>query len=98
MSVLSQPDVSRQYAKNYVSTHVDFSELAAKDPKHAVIARHNSSGIHPVLVFLDAQGKEVARVRGGFRSPEDALLLDRFVSGKHYRKMDFPAFKAAQKS
>ncbi len=98
MSVLSQPDVSRQYAKNYVSTHVDFSELAAKDPKHAVIARHNSSGIHPVLVFLDAQGKEVARVRGGFRSPEDALLLDRFVSGKHYRKMNFPAFKAAQKS
>jgi len=98
VSVLSQPDVSRQYAKNYVSTHVDFSELAEQDPKHAVIARHNSSGVHPVLVFLDAQGKEVVRIRRGLKGTEDALLLDRFVSGKHYRKMDFSAFTAAQKS
>ena len=98
MSVLSQPDVSRQFAKNYLSVHIDSGELSVDDPRRAVIERHNSSELHPVLVFLDAAGKEVARIKGGLKSREDALLLDRFVSEKHYLKTDYSGFKAAQRS
>jgi len=98
VSVLSKPEVSSKYAKNYVAAHVDFGEIEADDPpQQAMIKRYNSRQLRPLLVFLDAQGKEVARVARGLKSVEDALLLDRFVSGRHYRKIDFPGFKAAQR-
>jgi hypothetical protein len=89
------PEVSQQYVKHYVSVHVDLGELAENDARQAIVKRHNSRAIHPVLVFLDAQGKEVARIKGGLKSKDDALLLDRFVSGKHYNTEDYSRFKAA---
>ena len=100
MSVLSKPEVSAKFIKHYVGAHADFGELEMDDddPRHAMVKRHNPRKLRPVLVFLDGQGKEVARLTGGLRSADDALLLDRFVTEKHYRKSDFPAFKAAQRS
>lgn len=95
MSVLSLPEVSKVFSKNYVSVHVDEGEMAKDDPRHAVAKRHNSKGYHPTMVFLDASGKEVARVSGGLRTKEDAFLLDRYISGKHYLKGDFRSFKSA---
>lgn len=99
MSVLRKPEVSAKFVKNYVGAHADFGELELddNDPRHAMVKRHNPRRLRPVLVFLDDQGKEVARLTGGLKSSEDALLLDRFVSEKHYRKSDFSGFKAAQR-
>lgn len=97
MSVLLAPEVSSRFLKNYVAAHVDFGEIATGDPRQAMVKRHNNGQLRPMIVFLDAQGKEVARV-AGLRSKDEALLLDRFVSEKHYRKSDFSAFKAAQRS
>ena len=97
MSVLSIPEVSRQYSKNYLAAHVDFGEIKASDPAQDMVERHNKSQLRPLLIFLDAQGKEVVRISGGLKSREDALLLDRFVSGKHYTKTNFSGFKAAQR-
>lgn len=100
MSVLRKPEVTARFSKNYIGAHADFGELEMDDddPRHAMVKRHNAAKLRPVLVFLDSQGKEVARLRGGLKSTEDALLLDRFVSEKHYRKSDFSTFKAAQRS
>jgi thioredoxin-related protein len=97
--VLKDPEVSAKYIRNYIGAHADFGELELddKDPRHAMVQRHNPRKLRPVLVFLDGQGKEVARLSGGLKSKEDALLLDRFVTEKHYRKSDFPAFKAARR-
>lgn len=99
MSVLSKPEVSAKFIKHYVGAHADFGELEMDDddPRHAMVKRHNPRKLRPVLVFLDGQGKEVARLTGGLKTVEDALLLDRFVTEKHYRKSDFSAFKAAQR-
>lgn len=98
MSVLRKPEVSAKFIKNYVGAHADFGELDLddNDPRHAMVRRHNPRKLRPVLVFLDAQGKEVARLSGGLKSAEDALLLDRFVSEKHYRKTGFSSFRAEQ--
>ena len=100
MSVLRKPEVSAKFIRNYVGAHADFGELELddNDPRHAMVKRHNPRKLRPVLVFLDGEGREVARLSGGLKSAEDALLLDRFVSGKHYRKSDFSGFRAAQKS
>ena len=99
MRVLKDPEVSARYLRNYIGAHADFGELEMDDddPRHAMVKRHNPRKLRPVLVFLDGQGKEVARLSGGLRSTEDALLLDRFVAEKNYRKSDFSAFKAAQR-
>ncbi|MDA8255917.1 MAG: hypothetical protein M0Z99_09825 [Betaproteobacteria bacterium] len=99
MSVLSKPEVRAKFIKHYVGAHADFGELEMDDddPRHAMVKRHNPRKLRPVLVFLDRQGKEVARLTGGLKTVEDALLLDRFVTGKHYRKSDFSAFRVAQR-
>ncbi len=99
MSVLRKPEVSAKFVKHYVGAHADFVELDMddNDPRHAMVQRHNPRKLRPVLVFLDGQGKEVARLSGGLKSAEDALLLDRFVSEKHYQKTSYSRFKAAQR-
>jgi len=98
--VLKDPEVSAKFIKNYIGAHADFGELELddKDPRHAMVQRHNPRKLRPVLVFLDARGKEVARLSGGLKSAADALLLDRFVSEKHYQKTNFSDFRAAQRS
>lgn len=85
--------------RNYVGAHADFGELDLddEDPRHAMVQRHNPRKLRPMLVFLDGQGKEVTRFTGRLNSAEEALLLDRFVAEKHYRKTNFPSFKAAQR-
>lgn len=98
MSVLQTPEVKARYSKNYVGAHADFAELELddKDPGHAMVQRHNRRKMRPVLVFLDHSGNEVARRTGKLKDKEEALLLDRYVSGRHYLKSDFPEFRAAE--
>ena len=99
MSVLRKPEVTAKFNRNYIAAHADFGELDLddNDPRHAMVRRHNPRKLRPVLVFLDGQGKEVARLTGGLKTTEDALLLDRFVSERHYQKTSFSGFKAAHR-
>lgn len=99
MSVLQQPEVKAKYIKHYIGAHADFGELDLDedDTRHAMVQRHNPRKLRPMLVFLDGRGKEVARFTGRLSSAEEALLLDRFVSEKHYRKSSFADFRAAQR-
>lgn len=100
MSVLKKPEVTAKYSRHFLGAHADFGELELddKDPLHAMVKRHNPRKLRPVLVFLDGAGKEVARLTGGLKTVDDALLLDRYVAEKHYLKGgDFSAFKRAQK-
>jgi hypothetical protein len=95
--VLRNPEVSAKYMKHYIGVHADFAELQLDDddPRHATIQRFNPRKWRPVTVFLDAGGKEVARHVGRINSKEEALLLDRFITEKHYLKTDFKTFRAA---
>jgi len=98
--VLKKPEVTAKYSRHFLGAHADFGELELddKDPLHAMVKRHNPRKLRPVLVFLDGTGKEVARLTGGLKTIDDALLLDRYVAEKHYLKGgDFSAFKRAQK-
>jgi thioredoxin-related protein len=100
VSVLKKPEVTAQFSKHYLAAHADFGELELddKDPLHEMVKRHNPRKLRPVLVFLDGAGKEVARLTGGLKTVEDALLLDRYVAEKAYLKGgDFAAFRKAQK-
>jgi len=98
VSVLKKPEVTAKYSRHFLGAHADFSELELddKDPLHAMVKRHNPQKLRPVIVFLDGNGKEVARNRGRLEV-EDALLLDRYVAEKHYLKGgDFAAFRRSR--
>ena len=97
MSVLQKPEVRAKYHSHFIAAHADFSELELddNDPRHAMVKRHNPRKLRPVLVFLNPEGKEVARINGGLKSVEDGLLLDRFVNEKQYLQWDFKTFRAA---
>ena len=92
MSVLQTPEVKARYAKNYIGVGVDFGELKPDDPRFEIVKRHNPKKWRPVLVFLDAQGKEVYRVTRGLKGSQQALQIDKFVSERHYLKQDFQSF------
>ncbi len=97
MSVLRNPEVMAKYSKHYIGVHADFTELQLDedDPRHATIQRFNSRKWRPVMVFLNSAGEEVARHVGRVNSKEDALLLDRFITEKHYLKTDFKTYREA---
>ena len=100
MSVLKKPEVTAKYSQHFLGAHADFGELELddKDPLHEMVKRHNPRKLRPVLVFLDGSGNEVARLTGGLKTAEDALLLDRYVAEKLYLKGgDFAAFRKSQK-
>ncbi|MBI5900654.1 MAG: hypothetical protein HZB40_15665 [Rhodocyclales bacterium] len=100
MSVLKKPEVSAKFTQHFLGAHADFGELDLddRDPRHEMVKRHNPRKLRPVLVFLDGSGKEVARLTGGLKTVEDALLLDRYVAEKAYLKGgDFASFRKAQK-
>jgi len=77
--------------------HADFSELQLDDddPRHATVQRFNPRKWRPVIVFLNSAGEEVARHVGRVNSKKEALLLDRFITEKHYQKMEFQDYKEA---
>ena len=92
MSVLQTPEVKARFSRNYVAVEVDFGEIEAGDVRHETIKRLNAKKWRPVLVFLDSQNKEVFRLTRGFKGKAQALLVDRFVSERHYLKSDFQTF------
>jgi hypothetical protein len=92
VSVLQTPEVKARLAKNYIGVGIDFGELKDKDPRHDVVKRYNPKQWRPVLVFLDAQGKEVHRQLRGLKGSKQALQLDEFISKRHYLTTDFQAF------
>lgn len=92
MSVLQTPEVKARFAKNYIGVESDFGELKSDDPRWETVKRHNPKKWRPVMVFLDAQGKEVFRHVRGLKNAKQALLFDKFVSERHYLKTDLQTF------
>ena len=92
MSVLQSPEVKARYGKNFVGVGVDFGELKSDDPRWDIVTRHNPKKWRPVLVFLNAEGKEVYRLNRGLKGSKQALQIDKFVSERHYLKNDFQTF------
>jgi thioredoxin-related protein len=50
----------------------------------------------PTFVFYDLAGNEISRVFGVVETPEEFLLLGRYISSGAYKSRDFAQFKAAK--
>lgn len=90
--MLQRKEVSAHYSKHVVAVDIDLATNDA-DTHRDSIERYNPSEARPVLVFLDSSGKMVYRQRGRLKDEQDALLLDEFISGKHYRSATYDEFR-----
>lgn len=86
----SDPEIKRLYTKNYVLVYVDAeSGKRLRLPSGERIteaelgARFNAFAT-PLFVFLDPQGKPIAKIPG-YKTVQDFKDFDRYVSGGHYK-------------
>lgn len=97
MSVLQKSEVRAVWSKDFIGAHADLAELQLDDdaPGHGMLARHNPKRWIPLLIFLDARGKEVARHVGKLNDAKDALRLARYVRERHYLTTDWRVYRVS---
>jgi len=98
--VLNSSEIVKQYEKLFAIVEIDFKYQQRrgevdKDEKRPEVARYNPQQLRPVMVILDGEGRQVFKGFGGFNNSYEAELLAKYVSGKHYRNTEWPAFIAA---
>ena len=80
------------YQPNYLVVLTDLREPG--DEGRKVVAKYKVRWA-PTILFLDAQGRKVADLRGGFKNEREAILTHEFVSQKLYAKSDLAAYVKA---
>jgi thioredoxin-related protein len=91
-NLMSGSSLRALYKPNYAVVEIDLRNPSPAQRK--VIAKFGARWA-PTLVFLDANGKTVARLSGGFNNEKEAVLTHEFVSQKLYAKSDLTEYVKA---
>ena len=100
--VFSDPAVQDWFRERYLSIAVDIHgdvELTDFDGitlPSKVFSDHRKVFLTPVISFVDLDGNEIYRHLGMVRTPEDMLLLGRYIEGKHYYDTEYRVFARQQ--
>ena len=100
--VFSQAAVQDWFRDRYVSIAVDIHgdvELTDFDGitlPSKVFSDHRKVFLTPVISFVDLDGNEIYRHLGMVRTPDDMLLLGRYIEGKHYYDTEYRVFARQQ--
>ena len=100
--VFTRPAVQDWYRERFVSIAVDIHgdvELIDFDGialPSKVFADHREVFLTPVVSFIDFDGNEIYRHLGMVRTPEDMLLLGKYIEGKHYFDTEYRTFAEQQ--
>ena len=98
--VLNRKDVQDYYRANFAPLSLDiWSSVPIRDfanREHTEKAYAQASRVKgtPTFVFYDLGGTEIARFFGVLETPEEFLLLGRYVSSGAYKTRDFAQFKS----
>ena len=99
--VLNRKDVQDYYRANFANLSLDiWSSVPIRDfagREHTEKAYAQSAKIRgtPTFVFYDLAGREIARFFGVIETPEEFLLLGRYISSGAYKVRDFAQYKGA---
>ncbi len=100
--VFSDPAVQDWYGERYLSIAVDIHgdvELTDFDGitlPSKVFSDHRKVFLTPVISFIDLDGNEIYRHLGMIRTPEEMLLLGRYIEEKHYYDTEYRVFATQQ--
>ena len=91
--MLSGGEIARIYAANFVTVEAN---AGSTYPEGHELRAINDRIYTPVMVFLDAAGKEVFR-SSGFGNPREARALCDFVATKQYKTSTYREYLAQYK-
>ena len=100
--VLSSPAVQAWFAPRFVSIAVDIHgdvELTDFDGislPSKVFADHRKVFLTPVVSFISLDGGEIYRHVGMIKTPDEMLLLGKYIEGKHYYDTEYRVFAQQQ--
>jgi thioredoxin-related protein len=99
-SVLNQRDVQAWYRERFVNIAVDIrGDVELRDVDgitlpSKVFAEHRKVKYTPVMSFLDLNGVEIFRNTGTVTSPEEFLLMGRYIVEQRYTDTPFRDYLA----
>lgn len=100
--VFADRDVQEWFTKRFVSIAIDIHgdvELTDFDGialPSKVFSDHRKIFLTPVVAFIGLDGHEVYRHLGMIRTPQEMLLLGRYVEEKHYYDTEYRKFAEQQ--
>ena len=100
--VLNRKDVQDYYHANFANLSLDIwssvpvRDFAGREQTEKQYAQNVRIKGTPTFVFYDLAGNEISRVFGVVETPEEFLLLGRFISSGAYKSRDFAQYKAAK--
>jgi thioredoxin-related protein len=98
-NVFPRKDVQDYYTQHFVSLSVDiFSsvplrDFANRDGTEKTFSQNLKIRATPTFIFYDLSGAELVRIVGPTQTPEEFLLLGRFVTSGAYRTRTFAQYK-----
>lgn len=101
-NVLSDPGVQDWFAARFVSIAIDIHgdvELTDFDGitlPSKVFSDHRKVFLTPVVSFIDLDGNEIYRRVGMIKTPQEMLLLGKYIEGKHYYDTEYRVFAQQQ--
>jgi thioredoxin-related protein len=99
-NILSRKDVQDFYRANFANLSLniwssvpvrDFGNREQTEKAYALAAKVKGT---PTFVFYDLSGNEVVRIFGAIETPDEFLLLGRFVASGAYKTRSFAQYKA----
>ncbi|HNQ04990.1 MAG TPA: thioredoxin family protein [Thiobacillaceae bacterium] len=101
-TVLNQSQVQDWYRRHFLTYALDVKgdtamvDFQGKHTTEKAFALEHRARATPTFVFFDLDGKVMTRFTGAARSPDEFLLLGRYVVDGVYRGMPFNVFKRQQ--
>lgn len=98
-TVLSQARVQEYYRQHFKLFAIDVKgdaplvDLAGNDTTEKAFALAQRARATPVFIFYDLDGNALTRFTGATQTPEEFLLLGRYVVEGAYRNMPFNVYK-----
>ena len=99
-NVFNRKDVQDCYGRNFTSIAVDIygsvtmKDLSGRELSEKGYAESLKVRATPTFVFHDLTGAEIVRIVGPLETPEEFLLLGRFVASGAYKTRTFAQYKA----
>jgi thioredoxin-related protein len=100
--VLSQKMVQDWYRERFLSIAIDIhGDVEIKDfdgitLPSKVFAEHRRVFMTPLVSFIDLNGDEIYRNVGMVKTPEEFLMIGKYITGKHYFDTEFEVFASRQ--
>ena len=98
--VFNQKNVQDWYQKRFMSLAIDIhGDVDLKDfdgvtLPSKIFAEQRRVVITPVMMFIDLDGNEVYRHLGMIKTPEEFLLLGKYIASNSYFDMEFKVYAA----